>query len=113
MRLATLTSVLVIALAFSVTAGPWISWNVDFLPRESPSQRISLDIGFNIPFIYPGLSLDIYTGILLSGDGPYTVAGKPLGFSFIYQNDGLYLKAGMYNCGIDRDHFYFEGSYHF
>lgn len=113
MRTAIVASVLIVVISCLAMAGPWISWNIDFLPREPPSQQISLDVGFNIPFIYPGLSLDVYTGLLLLGDGPYIVAGKPLGFSFIYQSDGLYLKAGMYNCGVDRDHFYFEGSYHF
>ena len=104
---------LVVGLSWIALGNPWIDWSIDFLPRESPSQTISLDLGFTVPFVYQGWSLDLYTGLLFAGDGPYAEIGKKLGFSFVYEAENLSFKLGMYNCGIDRDHFYFTGRYDF
>ena len=108
------TIVMVIALiGVSAFAGPWITGRVDYNSYQTPSQTISLDIGFTIPFITPGLSFDLYTGFLIKGDGPYEVVGKKLGGDIIYKGSSGYIKLGMYNCGIDRDHFYVEWHYEY
>ncbi len=111
--LTVLAAILVIRMWAIADTGLWLSGKADFLPRKTPSQFLSLDLGFTVSTAIPGLSIDMYTGLLFIGDGPYTVTGKKLGGDFIYQNGDLWIKLGMYNCGIDRDHFYAEIRYVF
>ena len=111
--LIVLAVIIVIRMWVIADTGLWLLGKVDFLPRKVPSQFLSLDLGFTIPTVIPGLSIDMYTGLLFIGDGPYTVVGKKLGGDFIYENGDLWIKFGMYNCGIDRDHFYAEIRYVF
>ena len=111
--LVALTAIVVIRMWAIAEPKLWLSGKADFFPRKHPSQYLSLDVGFTIPTTISGLSIDMYTGFLVVGDGPYEVAGKKLGGDFIYQNGGLWIKLGMWNCGIDRDHFYAEIRYVF